>query len=126
LCETTSVRVFIDVMFLENTGGFTNIQPQQRADGYEWVLPTGWTHNGSATTPVRTVEEFIDITPIDGCKGGSITVKAFKNCTSGRKYSASSASLSLNRPIGTILRVQLAMPALNAVIQILLYLRPPM
>lgn len=99
-CETTSVRVFVDVMFLNNTGGTTNIQPQQRADGYEWAIPAGWTHNGSATTPVRTVEEFIDITPIDGCKGGSITVKAFKNCTSGRKYSASSASLSLNRPIG--------------------------
>jgi hypothetical protein len=104
-CETLSVRVFIDVMFLENTGGSTNIQPQQRADGYEWTMPAGWTHNGSATTPVRTIEEFIDITPTDGCKGGSITVKAFKNCVSGRKYSASSASLSLNRPIGTNLRV---------------------
>lgn len=103
-CGVSTMRVYVNQMLLENTGGATGIT-QQFADGYEWSLPAGWLHNGSSTSPVRTVEEFIDITPSDGCKGGNISVKAYVSCTSGRKYSNSSTSLSLNRPISTALIV---------------------
>jgi hypothetical protein len=102
-CNVSNIRVRVDVVFLLNTGGTTGIT-QQRADGYEWTLPAGWKYNGSATSPVTTVEEFIDVTPDDGCKGGNISVKAYVSCTSGKKYS-SSTSLSLNRQIGTFLGV---------------------
>lgn len=98
-CSTIGIHLAVDVMFLENTGGTTGIT-QQRADGYEWTLPSGWKYNGSGGT-VRTPQEFIYIEPDNGCVGGSVTVKAYKDCSSGRKYS-SSASVSINRPTPSI------------------------
>lgn len=88
-CSTTAISLQTDVMFLQNTGGATNI-PQQRADGYEWTLPTGWSFSGSSTT------EIVTIFPDNGCRQGTATVKAYVNCSSGRKYS-NSASVSLAR-----------------------------
>ena len=87
-CSTASVLVQVDLMNLLNTGGTTGIT-QQQADGYEWTVPAGWT--GSSTT------NLINVTPTNGCVGGTISVKAYVNCTSGRKYS-NPASISLNRP----------------------------
>lgn len=92
-CSTSSVQLYVDVMFLENTGGTTNIT-QQQADGYEWVLPTGWSNSGSTGT-IRTTTNYITITPENGCHGGSVTVKAYKNCVE-RKYS-SAATISVAR-----------------------------
>jgi hypothetical protein len=92
-CSTNSVTLMVDVMFLQNTGGTTGI-PQQRADGYEWTLPTGWSSSGSRGT-VITSSEIINIFPDNGCVGGTVSVRAYKDCGS-RKYS-SSASISVNR-----------------------------
>lgn len=99
-CSTLGIHLTVDVMWLENTGAGTSVQPQQRADGYEWFLPAGWKHNGVGGT-VRTPQEFIYIEPDNGCVGGSVTVKAYKDCSSGRKYSSSS-SISINRPTPSI------------------------
>lgn len=94
-CTSAGITLNVDAMFLQNTGGTTGI-PQQRADGYEWTLPTGWTSSGSGGT-VSTASEVINITPDNGCRGGSVTVKAFiSSCNSGRKYSAS-ATIPVNR-----------------------------
>ena len=94
-CSTSSMFLAVDVMFLNNTGGTTGI-PQLRADGYEWELPDGWSASGTSGT-VRTPTEFVNIAPDNGCRGGSVTVRAFMNCTSGRKYS-STATIPLTRP----------------------------
>lgn len=93
-CTILPINIAVDIMWLENTGGTTGVS-QQRADGYEWVLPAGWSYNGSPGT-VRTPQEFINIEPDNGCRGGTVTVKAYMNCGSGRKYS-SSASININR-----------------------------
>lgn len=99
-CGVSSVWVLVDAVNLPSTGGTTGVT-EQRADRYEWTLPAGWQYNGSTPTgPVITVEESITITPVDGCKGGNISVKAYVSCTSGKKYS-SSTSRSLNREITT-------------------------
>lgn len=87
-CSTAPVTLAVDVMFMDNTGGATGV-PQERADGYEWTLPTGWSFNGTSNT------ESITITPGNGCREGSVSVKAYKNCGT-RKYS-SSASISVDR-----------------------------
>jgi hypothetical protein len=92
-CSTSPIQLMVDVMYLENTGGSTGVT-QQQADGYEWVLPTGWSSNGSTGT-VRTTANYITITPATGCSGGSVSVKAYKNCVE-RKYS-SAATISVAR-----------------------------
>lgn len=93
-CSILDISLAVDVMFLENTGGTTGVT-QQRANGYEWVLPAGWSSSGSPGT-VTTSSELINIYPDNGCRGGTVTVRAFMDCNSGRKYS-SSASISVNR-----------------------------
>jgi hypothetical protein len=98
-CDASGLTLLVDVMFLENTGGATGIT-QQRADGYEWVLPAGWMHNGSPGT-VTTASELINIAPDNGCRGGTVTVKAYVNCNSGKKYS-SPASININRTTPTL------------------------
>ncbi len=99
-CSTSSMILAVDVMFLENTGGTSGIL-QQRADGYEWTLPAGWSSNGSTGT-FRTTTESISIVPDNGCRQGSASVKAYvSSCNSGFKYSGS-ASISLNRPSPSI------------------------
>lgn len=87
-CSVAGISIQVDIMYLENTGGATGIT-QQVADGYEWTIPSNWT--GSSTT------NFLNITPANGCVGGSLTVKAYVNCTTGKKYSAP-ATISLDRP----------------------------
>lgn len=94
-CETTSVMLKVDQMVLNNTGGTTGI-PTEFADGYEWSLPTGWKTTGGFSGVVRTSTEFVYVSPDNGCRGGTVTVKAYKDCTSGRKYS-SSTSISIER-----------------------------
>jgi hypothetical protein len=96
LCTAGGLTLMVDVMYLQNTGGTTGIT-QQRADGYEWVLPGGWSSSGSNGT-VTTAAELININPDNGCRGGTATVRAFVGCGSGRKYS-NSASISLARVI---------------------------
>src|SRR5690606_31822573 len=96
---TLGIHIAVDIMWLNNTGIGTGVD-QQRADGYEWSLPTGWKYNGTGGT-IRTPQEFIFIEPDNGCVGGTVTVKAYMNCSSGRKYS-SSASISINRPTPSI------------------------
>src|SRR5690606_25131826 len=98
-CSTLGIHIAVDIMWLNNTGIGTGVD-QQRADGYEWSLPTGWKYNGTGGT-IRTPQEFIFIEPDNGCVGGTVTVKAYMNCSSGRKYS-SSASISINRPTPSI------------------------
>ncbi len=93
-CVTESLHLAVNVMFLDNTGGSDGI-PQQRADGYEWVLPAGWKSNGSSGT-VSTIQEFITINPDNGCSTGSVTVKAYINSCGTKKYSAS-ASISVGK-----------------------------
>ncbi len=93
-CSTNSVYLHVDIMFLLNTGGSTGIT-QQQADGYEWVLPTGWS-SGTSSGTVSTEAEFITITPDNGCRGGNVTVKAYVECSSGRKYS-NSAIIDVSR-----------------------------
>jgi hypothetical protein len=100
-CSTLGIHLAVDIMWLENTGAGTSVQPQQRADGYEWDLPTGWKHNGVGGK-VTTPQEFINISPDDGCVGGTVTVKAYMNCFSGKKYSAPK-SISINRPTPSII-----------------------
>jgi hypothetical protein len=100
LCSTTGIDLYVDVMFLNNTGGTTGIT-QEYADGYEWVLPSGWKSSGQSGT-ITTTTNYIAVTPDHGCAEGSVTVKAFKSgCTSGKKYSES-ASISLARPRPTL------------------------
>jgi|GEM_PF-3165003 hypothetical protein len=89
-CSTNTISLSVNAMLLLNTGGSTGIT-QQFADGYEWSLPTGWNFSGSSNT------NFINIYPDNGCRGGTVTVKAYVNCNSGRKYSAP-ASININRP----------------------------
>lgn len=98
-CGVNTVSVFVNEMILENTGGATGIS-QQYADGYEWSLPAGWKSNGVSGT-VTSSAPFISITPDNGCVGGSLSVKAYMNCNSGKKYS-SLASISLDRPSTSI------------------------
>ena len=71
-CSTAPVQIQVDEMFLLNTGGATGIT-QQRADGYEWTLPAGWTYNGQPGT-VRSTTRYISITP-NACAGGDVKVK---------------------------------------------------
>jgi hypothetical protein len=92
-CSTSSVQLTVDVMYLQNTGGTTGVT-QQQADGYEWVLPTGWSSSGQTGT-VRTTTNYITVSPANGCSGGSVSVKAYKSCVD-RKYS-SAATISLAR-----------------------------
>lgn len=100
-CSTGTINLAVDVMFLENTGGTTGIT-QQRADGYEWVLPTGWKLGGTPGT-VTSTTEFINIEADNACRGGSVTVRAFVDggCTSGKSFSAAS-TISIARPTPTI------------------------
>lgn len=98
-CGILSINLSLDIMSLQNTGGVTGIT-QQFADGYEWVLPVGWSSGGVSGT-VTTAAEIIDITPDNGCRGGTVTVRAYKNCASGKKYS-SPASININRPTPSI------------------------
>lgn len=101
LCSTAPIQIGVDLMFLFNTGGTTGIT-QQQADGYEWALPAGWTYNGLSGT-VTSSTEYITISPDNGCRAGTVTVKAFMNCTSGKKYSnASTISLPRATPSITI------------------------
>ena len=94
-CSTDLIQVAVDIMFLNNTG--KDGVSLKRADGYEWSIPSGWSFEGAAGPRiVRTQSEFISITPVNGCSGGSVAVKAFMDCSSGRKYS-NSASISLER-----------------------------
>lgn len=88
-CSTNTIQLLVDEMLLLNTGGTTGI-PQQFANGYEWTLPAGWSFNGASNT------RMINIYPDNGCRGGTVTVKAYVNCNSGRKYSAP-ASISVAR-----------------------------
>ena len=95
-CGTATVNLAVDVMFLLNTGGTTGTT-QQRADGYEWTLPTGWNFSGGPSS------EFVNIYPDNGCRGGTVKVKAYVDggCTSGRSYS-NEASINVNRPTPSI------------------------
>ena len=93
-CGQSTLAVQVDEMSLENTGLGTSI-PQKFAEGYEWVLPTGWTSSGLSGT-IRVPNISIPVTPSNGCVGGTVKVRAFVNCTSGRKYSEES-SISLDR-----------------------------
>lgn len=93
-CSTLPTMLGVDVMFLENTGGATGIT-QQRADGYEWTLPSGWVSNGSSGT-FSTPQEQISIQPTNGCSGGTATVRAYVTCSGQKKYSNPS-SISLAR-----------------------------
>ena len=98
-CSVATILIGVDVMFLLNTGGNTGID-QQRADGYEWVLPAGWSYAGLTGT-VSTPQENINIYPDNGCRAGTVSVRAYMDCTSGKKYS-SSATISLARPSPSI------------------------
>jgi hypothetical protein len=88
-CSTAGLTLRVDVLFIPNTIGF------ERVDGYEWKLPDGWKSNGGSGT-ITTTSELLYVTPEDGCSGGSVTVKAFTNCSAPRKYSES-ATISLER-----------------------------
>lgn len=94
-CSTATIALAVDEMLLLNTGGATGIS-QQYADGYEWSLPVGWSFSGSSTS------NFINIYPNNGCQGGIVSVRAYVNCVSGKKYS-NSASISVNRPMPSII-----------------------
>ncbi len=95
-CGTSTISLSVDVMFLLNTGGTTGIT-QQRADGYEWTLPTGWNFSGGSSS------EFVNIYPDNGCRGGTVTVKAYVDggCTSGKSYSKE-ATINISRPTPSI------------------------
>ena len=95
-CSTATIGLAVDVMFLLNTGGTSGIT-QQRADGYEWILPTGWSLGGSTGT-ITSTTEFITIQADNACRGGSVSVRAYVDggCTSGKSFSSSS-SISINR-----------------------------
>lgn len=85
-CSTAAINVYVNVLYLPNTGAGTSFT-QQMADGYEWVLPSGWTGISSSNV--------ITISPTNGCVEGTISVRAYMNCDV-KKYS-DAATLVLSR-----------------------------
>ncbi len=75
-CSQNSIPLSVDEMLLLNTGGTTGIT-QQYADGYEWNLPTGWSFSGADNSRI------VNIFPDNDCRGGTVTVRAYVNCSSG-------------------------------------------
>jgi len=86
-CSTGAVNVYVNVLYLPNTGAGTNFTLQM-ADGYEWVLPSGWT--GISSTNVIT------ISPTNGCVEGTISVRAYMNCPTKRYSDPATLVLSRN------------------------------
>jgi hypothetical protein len=99
----TSITLFVDVMMMTWTGG-VNGSPMERADGYEWTIPAGWSANGQTGPATINTIEFISVTPATACSAGTISVRGYKECF-GKKYSNSATfDMTKTKPV-TIVQV---------------------
>ncbi len=99
-CSTSSMYFSFNEMQIPLTGG-TNPVLQDKADGYEWVIPTGWKNGSNVGGTVLTTFPNITVYPDNGCAGGSMTVRAYIECNFVKRFS-SSATISLARPATSI------------------------
>ena len=72
-CTSSTVTLQVPRMFVQGTGGFTNIA--QTEVSYYWDLPTGWIHASSGQNNFATTVNTIQITPTDCAVPGQVTVK---------------------------------------------------
>ncbi|HMP98454.1 MAG TPA: hypothetical protein PKC24_01650, partial [Cyclobacteriaceae bacterium] len=100
----------VDDMIVPHTGFGTSISAYY-ADGYEWILPTGWTDSQGNPGTRITSAPFINVKPTNGCDGGTVSVRGYIGGQSGtcsvRRFS-SPATISVNR---ANLNVSIAFPS---------------
>lgn len=100
LCNQQNITASIPRLRYANYNpNIADNNPNQFADSYEWVIPTGWkigdsTSDGS--TAITSTSNSVSITP-SPCNEGIIKVRGKSNCGNGL-YSNWSNNATINRP----------------------------